>query len=67
MTTRQVTLELTTEQEETIKALFGYNGWDYKEIKGNAGILIIPLFSIKSVMITCFYIYLIIKLSRVLK
>ena len=37
MATRQVTLEVTVEQEETIKALFGHNNWDYKEIKPKTG------------------------------
>ena len=32
MTTRTVFLELTQEQEETIKALFAHNEWDYKEL-----------------------------------
>lgn len=37
MTTRNVTLELTPEQEETIKALFGHSGWEYKEIETKKG------------------------------
>lgn len=37
MATRQVTLELTLEQEETIKALFGHSNWEYKEIKPKSG------------------------------
>ena len=26
---RQVTIKMTTEQEEAVKALFAYNDWDY--------------------------------------
>ena len=37
MATRRVIQELTLEQEETIKALFNHNNWDYKEIKRNTG------------------------------
>ena len=33
MSTRKVTLELTLEQEETMKALFRHTGWDYKEVE----------------------------------
>ena len=33
MSTRKVTLELTLEQEETIKALFVHTGWDDKEVE----------------------------------
>ena len=37
MATRRVIQELTLEQEETIKALFNNNNWDYKEIKRKTG------------------------------
>lgn len=33
MATRKVILELTVEQEETIKALFGHYNWEYKELE----------------------------------
>ena len=42
MASRIVPLELTPEQEETLKALFGHYGWEYKEaplkIKAKAGL-----------------------------
>ena len=35
--TKRVTLDLTTEQEETIKALFAHNNWDYIEVEPTPG------------------------------
>ena len=32
MASRRVSLELTQEQEDTVKALFGHYGWEYKEL-----------------------------------
>ena len=41
MTTRNVLLQLTSEQEETIKALFAHNDWDYKELEQKRYFIII--------------------------
>ena len=37
MEPRRIVLELTVLQEETIKALFAHNDWDFKEIQQPKG------------------------------
>ena len=40
MDKQNITIEVTSEQHETIKSLFIHNDWEYKEIQRKQGMVI---------------------------